>query len=141
MPISNFFMKAIINSPLHFLLGDSFAVITLTGRKTGRRYSTPINVKRQGETWYALSMRSRTWWRNLRGGGLAQLRVAGKQIAVRGEVVEGHDEVAAGLADYFRQYPGYAKYFDIRLGPDGQPDPKELRRVAGERVIIRLCPG
>jgi hypothetical protein len=59
---------------------------------------------------------------------------------VRSEVVEAPDEVAAGLAEYFTQYPGYAKYFNIRLGPDGKPAPQELERVARERVLIKLHP-
>jgi len=33
----DFFMKTMINSPLHPLLGPGFAVITVTGRKMGHR--------------------------------------------------------------------------------------------------------
>jgi len=65
--LENFFMKAIINSPFHSLLGESFAVITFEGRKSGKRYSTPVNVARVDSTWIVVSMRERTWWRNLRG--------------------------------------------------------------------------
>jgi hypothetical protein len=43
-PLGNFFMKTLIYSPLHPLLGGSFAVITVTGRKTGNLISTPINT-------------------------------------------------------------------------------------------------
>ena len=137
-PISNFFIKTLVNSPLHPLLGKSIAVITVTGYKTGKSIQTPINVVRVGEALVVISMRNRTWWRNLRGGRMAQLRHIGKLIPLRGEVVEAPAEVAAGLADYFAQYPGYAKYFDVRLDPDGKSDPQELERVARERVIIKL---
>lgn len=99
-------MKAIINSPFHSLLGESFAVITFEGRKSGKRYSTPINVARVDGEWTIVSMRERTWWRNLRGGRKAQLRVAGQRLQVRGEVVEDSTEVLAGLINYFSQYPG-----------------------------------
>jgi len=63
----NFFMKAILNSPLHGLLGDSFAVITVTGHKTGRAISTPVNVSFADNCYTVVSTRDRTWWRNLRG--------------------------------------------------------------------------
>jgi hypothetical protein len=33
-PVGNFIIKALINSPWHPLLGESFAFITLTGRTT-----------------------------------------------------------------------------------------------------------
>jgi deazaflavin-dependent oxidoreductase (nitroreductase family) len=81
-------MKVIINSPFHSLLGESFAVITFEGRKSGKHYSTPVNVARVDGEWTIVSMRERTWWRNLRGGRKAQLRVAGQRLQVRGKVVE-----------------------------------------------------
>ena len=136
--ISNFFMKAIVNSPLHPLLGSHFAVITFEGRKSGKRYSTPINVTRDGDTFTAVSLRNRNWWRSLRGGRLAQLRVVGKQYIVCGEVLEEHGAVVTGLAQYFKQNPGYARYFGVSLAPNGQPSGEDLVRAADERVVIRL---
>jgi deazaflavin-dependent oxidoreductase (nitroreductase family) len=136
----NFFMKAIINSPFHSLLGESFAVITFEGRKSGKHYSTPVNVAHVDGTWTVISMRERTWWRNLRGGRKAQLRVSGQRLQVRGEVVEDSTEVLAGLTNYFSQYPGFTRYFNIHPGSDGQPDKEELERAAGGRVLIRLRP-
>ncbi|MBI4789188.1 MAG: nitroreductase family deazaflavin-dependent oxidoreductase [Chloroflexi bacterium] len=137
--LSNWFIRTLVNSPLHPLLGDSFAVITVHGRKTGQAYSTPINVSREGDTFTIVSLRNRTWWRNLRGSADAELRVGGKQIAVRGEVLEQSEQVLAGLAAYFHRYPHYAKYFKIQLGADGQVRRDDLVRVANERVLIRLC--
>ena len=136
--ISNFFMKTIVNSPLHPLLGNRFAVITFEGRKSGKRYSTPINVTQAGDTFTAVSLRSRNWWRNLRGGRGAELRVSGRQYTVRGEVLEDHGGVIDGLTQYFKQNPGYAKYFGVRLAPNGEPASEDLDRAANERVIIRL---
>ncbi len=137
--VGNFFIKTIVNSPLHGLLGDSFAVITVEGRKTGRKFSTPINVKRQGDAWILVSMRERTWWRNLRNNRPALLHVGGKRLIVHGEIVEDHAAVAVGLSDYFRHYPAYSKYFGIQLGPDGKLDPVDLERAASEQILVRLC--
>jgi hypothetical protein len=136
--IGNFFVKKLISSPLHPLLGRNIAVITVTGFKTGRFIETPINVIRVGEVLMVISMRNRTWWRNLRGGRPARLHHIGKIIPVRGHVVETPIEVASGLGDYFAQYHGYAKYFKVRRGPDGMLDPHELEKVARGRVLIRL---
>jgi deazaflavin-dependent oxidoreductase (nitroreductase family) len=102
-------MKVIINSPFHSLLGESFAVITFKGRKSGKHYSTPVNMARVDGEWTIVSMRERTWWRNLRGGRKAQLRVAGQRLQVRGKVMEDSTEVLAGLTNYFvniRDLPG-----------------------------------
>ena len=139
-PLGNFFMKTLINSPLYFLLGKSFAVITVTGRKTGKSITTPINTVCIEGVLTVISMRNRTWWRNMRSGRLAQLRQGGKSLPVRAEVVESQAEVADWLGKYFSIYPGYAKYFKINLKPDGRPDLQDLERLAGERVILRLLP-
>ena len=136
----NFFMQAIITSPFHALLGPNLALITVTGRKTGKAISTPVNIARDGEAYIVISMRSRTWWRNLRGAAVAQLRTGGKTYAVRGEIAEDVDEVGAGLRSYFQQNPQYAKYFDVRIASDGQADQANLQRAATERIIIRLLP-
>ena len=138
--LSNWFIRTMVNSPLHPLLGVSFAVITVHGRKTGKTYSTPINVASEDDAFTVVSLRDRTWWRNLRGGSVAELRVGGKQLAVRGEVLEEPEQVLAGLAAYFRRYPHYAKYFKIRLGANSQTIREDLERVANERVVIQLCP-
>ena len=138
--IGNFFIQTIVSSPLHPRLGSGFAVITVEGRKTGRLYSTPINVVNEGGLFTVFSLRGRHWWRNLRGGRLAQLRLSGKQYSVRGEVIETRGEVLAGLRCHFERYPSRAKYFGVRLAADGQPARDDLERAAGERVIIRLLP-
>jgi len=138
--LGNFFIKTLINSPFHPLLGKSFAVITVTGCKTGKPISTPINTVYIDGILTVISMRNRTWWRNLRKGRPAQLSRAGKRFKVRGEIVETPDQVTSGLEKYFAQYPGYAKYFNIRPGPDGKPDHRELMLQASERVLIRIFP-
>jgi deazaflavin-dependent oxidoreductase (nitroreductase family) len=139
-PLSNFFVKTLITSPLHPLLGKSFAVITVAGRKTGKSITTPINTVSIDGALTVISLRERTWWRNLRGGRLAQLRQAGTVFAVRAEVVEKPAEVAAWLEKYFVNYPGYAKYFGIHPGLDGKLSLQELEPIAAKRVIIRLFP-
>jgi deazaflavin-dependent oxidoreductase (nitroreductase family) len=138
--LANFFVKALLNSPLHAILGGNIAVITVHGRKTGRAYSTPVNVVCEGDTFTVVSRRSRTWWRNLRGGGAAELRVSGKRLTTQGEVIEGHEEVVEGLLRYFERNSRYAEYFQVHLTGGGQPERQDIERVARERVIILLRP-
>jgi deazaflavin-dependent oxidoreductase (nitroreductase family) len=125
---------------LHPLLGKSFAVITVTGIKTGKSISTPINVVNVDGILSVISMHERTWWRNLRKGRTAALRHAGKRFKVRAEVLETPVQITRILEKYFARYPGYMKYFKVPCGPDGRPDAEGLMRIAGERVIIQLFP-
>ncbi len=138
--LGNSVMKAIITSPLHSLLGQGFAVITVRGRRTGKVYATPINVLKESDGFTVVSLRSRTWWRNLRGGALAKLRVAGVEYAVHGEIIEEQERVEQGLDAFFRRIPGAARYYGIHIGPDGQISRSDLEKAASERVIIHLRP-
>jgi F420H(2)-dependent quinone reductase len=138
--IGNSFMKAMINSPLHPLLGGSFAVITVTGRKTGRTISTPINVSLKDGSYTVVSMRDRTWWRNLRGDAPASLRFRGRTFTVRGEIIDSPDNVREELRRYFQQHPGSYKYFNVHLTSEGEFDPTDMQHTADERLIIYLRP-
>ena len=52
---------------LERVLGDT-RLITVTGRKTGRKYTTPVGYYQEGDTLWVISSRDRTWWRNATGG-------------------------------------------------------------------------
>lgn len=131
-------MKSLIKSPLRGLAGEHFAVISVPGRRTGKMYELPLNVTPSDGGYFATSLRSRTWWRNLRGGAEASLLLGGRRLLVRGEVIESPEAVVAELEQYFIQNPSLARYFEVETGPEGRPDPTDLRRAATIRVAIRL---
>jgi len=136
--MGNVLLAAIINSPLHAVLGDSFAVIAVSGRRSGKTIRTSVNVARDGDMLTIISKRERSWWRNLRSRQCARLRLSGRTLQVRGEVVENAERVGEALARYFVLRPGYGKYFNVRLQPDGTPAADDLRAAAAGRVVIQL---
>jgi deazaflavin-dependent oxidoreductase (nitroreductase family) len=138
--VGNAFMMALLRSPMHSLLGDGLAVITVTGRKTGRKISTPINVSREGDGFSVVSFRSRTWWKNLLAGRPGELRIGGKTIAVTAKIDDRPEDVAEGLGVYLEHHPGYAKYFRIQSGQDGRFPAEDIARAAKDRVMIHLAP-
>jgi hypothetical protein len=64
--MGNPLVRMLLSSPLHGVLDDSFLVLHLTGRKTGRRYNIPVGyVDMEGK----LAVVTVAGWRvNLRGG-------------------------------------------------------------------------
>jgi hypothetical protein len=83
----NPFMAGVLRSPFHGLLSHNTILITVCGKKTGRRLMTPVNYLRRGDELLTVSFRSRTWWRNLRGGAPVELLLAGTRrdaFALRG---------------------------------------------------------
>lgn len=136
--LSNRFIAALLRSPLHPILSGSVTLLTVTGRKTGRPITTPVNYVRRGDALSVISFRDRTWWRNARGGGPVTLKLQGREARGRAAVIEDEAGVAAALADVLRQAPGYARFLKIALDARGQPDAAGLARAAATRVVVRI---
>jgi deazaflavin-dependent oxidoreductase (nitroreductase family) len=137
--IGNSFMKGILRSPLHGLVSKNVMLITFTGRKSGKTYTTPVNYVRDGETLLVLSHDDRTWWKNLRGGASVSVCLQGKDLKGTGGVFEEPEAVAEGLLTLVQRSPSLQKYLQIELTPDGGPkDPDALEWMAQTKVIVRI---
>ena len=139
MNFGNTFMTILLCSPLHFLVSSGMMVLTCTGRKSGRKISVPIGYQLQPDgSLITTSMRSRTWWRNLRGGAPVVLRLRGNDRQATAEVYEDKQTVANTLGAYLTRSPGMGKYFKVSFDAGGQPIAGDLRRAADERVTIHF---
>ena len=79
-------VKAVLRSPAHRLLSGQLALITVTGRVSGREYTIPVLYERDGGTvrievgW----PERKRWWRNLTGAGApVRMRVGNEEYAGR----------------------------------------------------------
>lgn len=133
----NSFMTFMLRSPLHGIMSGSTMLITVTGRKSGRPITTPVNYYQEGDTLWVISNRERTWWRNLKGGVPVKLHLRGREKSGFGEVLLDEAAVAPQIGEYVRHLPISARSLGVHI-QDGQPDPADLRRLAKERVMIRI---
>lgn len=136
--IGNPFIKLILQSPLHTLMSKSTAVISVTGKISGKNYSFPVNYLPAGNTIWITSMRDRSWWKNLRGGAKVSLLLAGRDCEGQGEVFEDTSEIAKYLTEYLLLRHAYAKYFEVGLDPEGKLILEDLNRASEERVMVRV---
>jgi len=137
---TNSFIKYIVNSRLHLLLGPNFAVLSVTGRKSGRTISFPVNTFRQDDAFNVITLRKRTWWRNLQSEPRALLRIGGRAFGVSAEIVESQDAVSEFLKQYFTANPDLAKYLEVRLDNAKRPVPEDVEKAAVGRLVVRLRP-
>ncbi len=128
----------ILRSPLHPLLSGNTLALTYTGRKSGRAYTAPVNYVRDGDRLWATSYRTRTWWRNLRGGVPVSLRLRGHEVQATGQALEDKDAVIEALSAYLIKVPSWAKSFQVKVDAGGQLDRNDLARAAQERVMIQF---
>lgn len=136
--ISNPIIALLLRSPLHGFLSRSTMLVTVTGRKSGKSYTTPVNYVRQGNTLYTLSLRERSWWRNLRGGARVTLVLRGKEIRGKGTVIETNGGVAEALSAYLQLAPQYARYLRIQTDEQGHPATQDINDQAQSRVVVQI---
>jgi len=136
--IGNPFMKAVLGSPFHPLMSKNVALISVTGKTSGKVYTLPVNYQRDGNEIWNVSMRDRTWWKNLRDGAKVVLRLAGKEMEADGEVFEGKPEISQHLKEFIHRSPAYGKYLHVGLDAKGAPLQEDVERAAESRVMVRV---
>jgi len=116
-------------------------LITFTGRKSGRRYTTPVRYIRIGTTVRCFTSPENQWWRNLRDGADVVLRIEGVDLPYRATaIVNDPPLIKAALRDYLGLFPQDAAYHDIGLKKDKSPVAKDLERASHEAVVVEAMP-
>jgi len=133
----NSFVKFILLSPLHSLLSKNTLLITVTGRKTGRLITTPVNYVRDNDALWVISKRDRRWWRNLRGGAQVSLHLRGRDIKGFAKAILDPTMVVTHLAGYIQQISYSARSLGIHTEA-GKPNFDDLARVAREWLIVSI---
>jgi deazaflavin-dependent oxidoreductase (nitroreductase family) len=136
--LGNPILSALLRSPLHALLDGGTMLVTVAGRRSGRLYTTPVNYQQQGEMLTIISLRERTWWRNLRGGAELGVHLRGQVRRGRAALSEDDAAVAEGLKQVLTRLPAQARYLGVRMRPDGTPHPEDLAHAAHSRVVVRI---
>ena len=85
-------VKLVLRSPLHPFISKSILLISFTGRKSGKPYSTPINYVSDGNMITLITKRSRAWWKNLQGGAPVTVIVRGQERCGTAEAVIPDDQ-------------------------------------------------
>lgn len=134
----NFFVKILLRSPLHGMISKNTLLISYTGRKSGKPFTTPTNYSQEGNTVRIVSFKNRVWWRNILGGAPVTLHIRGENLRGRAEVIRDNDSVARGLKAYLQPIPEFAKYFDVSIDENGTLNENDLIRAAKCRVIVEV---
>jgi F420H(2)-dependent quinone reductase len=74
-------VAVVLRSPLHPLISRRLALISVTGRRSGREHTFPVAYTRDGERVSIVVgwPERKLWWRNLREGGPVRLRLQGQE--------------------------------------------------------------
>jgi deazaflavin-dependent oxidoreductase (nitroreductase family) len=133
----------VVNVPMRLVLGLPFAtplsrrlmLVFYTGRKTGKAYRQPVSYVRQGET--LLTPGGGRWKLNLREGQPVRIRLRGRDVLARAELVRDLDEVERLLGVMTAANPRVRAFVGIPHGPDGRLDRTRLETAVryGFRIV------
>ena len=134
----NDFVTFFLRTPFRVFLANTM-LITVTGCKSGKKYSTPVGFYREGDTLWVISNRDRTWWRNVRNGANVALLLKGKPVQAFAQAELDEKEVETHLLSYIHQMPMLAQSLGIRI-ENKMPNAEDVARVAKDRLFIKVNP-
>jgi len=133
----NDFMAWVLRSPFHGMLSNGMMLITITGRKTGKTYTTPVGYYVEGEYLWVVTSRERKWWKNLQGGVQVNLLLKRKPVNGIADIELDDKAVEARMYEYLRHVPQAAKPMKIRV-EDGKPNPADIAATAKDRLFVNI---
>ena len=82
--LANAIATTILRSPWHRMRSDRLLLLTFTGYKSGKEFTTPIHYVQEGETLRIVVVYP--WWKNLVGGTTVHVLLRGHTYTGTAEV-------------------------------------------------------
>ena len=132
-------VKKILRSPLHGVLSQNTLLLEFTGRKSGRKLSTPVSYHLTDGIAHCFTRKSFVWWKNLNSGEPVYVTIKGKRHLVRPEVEAENSEIKGqALRHFLRAVPRDAPHSGVSLDTNGDPSVDDIQRVVSDMVYVRL---
>jgi hypothetical protein len=136
-PFFNRLMSGVLRSPLHGIASRSVMLITFTGRKSGKTYTTPISYLREGDMVTAFS--HARWTKNLAGGAPVTLHIKNKEYHGQGDLVADNKEaVASELQRFLNIVRSDARFYQVKFDEDGTPNWEDVQRAAQNSTLLKI---
>jgi deazaflavin-dependent oxidoreductase (nitroreductase family) len=133
----NTFINWVLRSPFHGLLSNGTMLITVTGRKTGKKYTTPVGYYQQDGYLWILTSRDRHWWRNVKNGAEVSLLLKKKTVQGFAEAELDVQAVEARMIEYLQHVPMAAKPLGIRM-ENNSANTEDVARAARDRLFVKI---
>jgi deazaflavin-dependent oxidoreductase (nitroreductase family) len=135
----NDFISWVLRSPFHGMLSNGMMLITVTGRKTGKKYTTPVGYFSENGDLWVLTSRDRTWWKNLYDGAEVSLLLKREPVQAFARPELDSQTVETLMRAYIKHIPQAAKSLGIHV-ENGTPDHEDMRRIIQDRLFVKISP-
>jgi deazaflavin-dependent oxidoreductase (nitroreductase family) len=132
----------LINTPMRWLLRLPFAtpagrrlmLVDITGRRTGKVYRQPLSYVRDGTT--LLTPGGGRWSLNLPERPHVRIRLAGRILSARAELVTDPDQMEHLLDLMAASNPAVNRFLPLPRGADGRLDRAALHTAASHGFSV-----
>jgi deazaflavin-dependent oxidoreductase (nitroreductase family) len=131
----------VLRSPFHYPLSLGLMLLTVTGRRSGHRYTIPVGYQRRDECLLVLVSKARRkhWWRNYVDPGPVELRLRGRTVGGEARCVpRASEEFREAFDSTFRRQPALGRqfgiFYDRRLGLT----PEQRRKIAEDAAVVKI---
>jgi len=136
--ILNHLVTVLLRSPLHGLVSRDLLLITFTGRKSGRSFTTPVTYIQDSEliTFHS----TQRWWKNLEGGAPVTLQLCGRMRTGWAVPTQDVSTIVEAIETLLaRKGLHRADRIDLTLAEPSQlPTRAELEAAAQQRVLVTV---
>jgi hypothetical protein len=141
-------MRALLRSPLHGIASSNLCILSYTGRRSGRRYETPLSYVRDGGRVLLLSSVDTGWWTNFLppkgnpgwAGEPVEVLAAGESLRGRARTIQ-HDRerLRESVLLFLKKLPRDAVVYGIGLDGDRRPKSADLARALPRLVMVEVA--
>jgi len=141
--IANPFVHLILSSPLNGWMSSSLLLITYQGRKSGKKFTIPVQYVQSDNYLYILpgAADQKIWWRNLRGGAPVEVTLRGNHLQSFAEVLTCDEDsgiIEEALKLFLGRFPAATRLHSIQLHANGTMDEEDLRRASTSVILVRV---
>ena len=133
---ANSMMKWALTTPgLQGMIGQGVALLSFTGRKTGKHYTIPVSYHRESDIVTVITKRQRRWWHNFETPLEVELRLAGHTFAGKAEARSSDEETLEFMTGYLEKRPIDAKAYGLKKDEITR---EKIARILPHIVVIRI---
>lgn len=136
-------MRLLLRSPLHGVASGNLCIFLYVGRRSGRRYETPLSYVREDGRILLLSSRDTRWWTSFTPGpgvpAPVEVLAAGKRLRGRARTIQ-HDRerLRGAVRRFLTALPRDAIVYGIGLDGDRRPKEAEIEDALDRLVMVEI---
>lgn len=137
MKVMNPLMKRRLNGTNPGKMADVLLLLTFTGRKSGKQFTTPVGYHLDGDD--VMLFTHSPWWKNMEGGTTVTLRLQGRTQSGFAQATANQDEVIDYVRRFVAQYGVKdAGRLAITFGDVTNPTDEDFRLATRGLRMIRI---